>query len=208
MARQRAEDHDEKRRAILGRAAELFARHGYDRTSIAALAEAAGISKALFYHYWRDKEALLFDVLAGHLSHLVELARGATGTVRPPADKLELLAAMLLEAYRDADAVHQVQITCLRLLSPERQAALKAMERELVEAAAGMIAALNAEAAADRRLLMPLTMSFFGMLNWHHLWHREGRGLSRYDYARMVTGLMAGGVEGAVGAVRLAGDEG
>ena len=201
MARRIAEDHFDKREAIMARAAELFARHGYDRASMAMIAEAAGISKALAYHYWKDKADLLFDVLAAHLQHLVDLARGAGGTARPPREGLELLAGLLLDAYRDADAVHQVQITCLRLLPEERQAALRALERALVEAAAAMIAGLNAEAAADRRLLMPLTMSFFAMLNWHHLWHREGRGLSRDGYARMVTGLMAGGVEEAVKAV-------
>lgn len=202
MPRPKADDHQEKRQAILRQAAELFARHGYDRASMAMIAKASGISKALFYHYWQDKADLLFDVLAGHLSHLVELARGTEGLSRPPREKLETLAQLLLDAYQDADAVHQVQITCLRLLPPARQEALKAMERDLVAVAAGIIADLNAAAAADRKLLMPLTMSFFAMLNWHHLWHREGRGLSRFDYARMVAALMLEGMPGAVRELR------
>lgn len=198
MPRPKADDHWDKRQAILKQAAELFARHGYDRASMAMIGKASGVSKALFYHYWQDKADLLFDVLAGHLSHLVELARGTEGLSRPPREKLETLAHLLLDAYQDADAVHQVQITCLRLLPPARQEGLRAMERDLVAVAAGIIADLNAEAAADRKLLMPLTMSFFAMLNWHHLWHREGRGLSRYDYARMVAALMMEGMPGAV----------
>lgn len=193
MARPRAADHFEKRRAMLDQAAELFARHGYDRASLAMIAQASGVSKALVYHYWQDKEELLFDVLAQHLQKLVEIARGVHGLMGPPRERLETFAFLLLDAYRDADAVHRVQIACLSLLSPERQEALKALERALVEEAAGIVAELHPDVARQRHLLMPLTMSFFAMLNWHYLWHREDGRLTRDDYARMVATLIAEG---------------
>jgi TetR/AcrR family transcriptional regulator len=193
MARPRAADHEEKRQAILKQAAELFAAHGYDRASLAMLAKAGNVSKTLVYHYWPDKAALLFDVLAQHLQHLVEIARGAAGTGGTPRARLETLAFLLLDAYRDADAVHRVQITCLTLLAPPQQEALRSLERALVAEAAAMVADLHPGLAGDRRLLKPLTMSFFAMLNWHHLWHREQGPLSREDYARMVAALIAEG---------------
>jgi TetR/AcrR family transcriptional regulator len=196
MARTRAADHDDKRRAILAHAAELFARHGYDRASLAMIAKAAGVSKPLVYHYWADKEEMLFDVLERHLRHLVEIARGTVTLHRGPREKLETFAVRLLDAYRDADAVHRVQIACLSLLSPERQETLKAMERELVAAAAKIIASLHPD--LPKPLLKPLTMSFFAMLNWHYLWHREGAALTRDGYARVVAALIAEGTPGVV----------
>ena len=193
MARPRAADHFEKRNAILVQAAELFARHGYDRASLAMIAKACGVSKALVYHYWRDKEELLFDVLAQHLQKLVEIARSVHARARTPRERLETFAYLLLDAYRDADAVHRVQIACLSLLSAERQEALKSLERALVAEAAGTIADLHPAIGRQRHLLMPLTMSFFAMLNWHYLWHREDGKLTRLDYARMVATLVAEG---------------
>jgi TetR/AcrR family transcriptional regulator len=193
MARPRATDHFEKRAAILAQAADLFARHGYDRASLAMIAEAAHVSKPLVYHYWRDKEELLFDVLAQHLQQLVEVARAANEPARPARDRLETLAFALLDAYRDADAVHRVQIACLSLLSPERQGVLVSLERVLVSEAAGIIAAVHPRLAKRPDLLKPLTMSFFAMLNWHYLWHREDGKLTRQDYGRMVATLIAEG---------------
>jgi TetR/AcrR family transcriptional regulator len=193
VARPRAADHFEKRNAILGQAAELFARHGYDRASLAMIAQAAGVSKALVYHYWQDKEEMLFDVLAQHLQQLVEIARAAANPERPPVARLEALAFALLDAYRDADAVHRVQIACLSLLSPERQDALRALERALVAEAAGIVAELHPGLGAAPHLLKPLTMSFFAMLNWHYLWHREDGKVTRQAYARMVATLIAAG---------------
>ena len=58
MARTRATDYDDKRRAILDRSAELFAAHGYDRASMSRIAEACGVSKANLYHYYRDKDEI------------------------------------------------------------------------------------------------------------------------------------------------------
>jgi hypothetical protein len=44
--------------------------------------------------------------------------------------------------------------------------------------------------------LKPLTMSWFGMINWHYLWFREGRGITRAEYARMACRLIVvGGAE-------------
>ena len=62
MARTRAKDYDEKRAAILHAAARIFAEGGFDRTSMATLAAECGVSKALLYHYYASKEALLHDI--------------------------------------------------------------------------------------------------------------------------------------------------
>jgi len=50
MARTQAKDHGAKREAILEAAARVFASEGFDRASMAALAQDAGISKANIYH--------------------------------------------------------------------------------------------------------------------------------------------------------------
>jgi AcrR family transcriptional regulator len=202
MARTRAPDYDEKRQAILHRTAELFARHGFTGASITMIAEACGMSKALLYHYYRDKDAVLFDILADHLSLLVAAVEEATAAPASARERLHAIVAALLDSYRDADAEHQVQITSLKLLPPEQQEQLKEMERTLVRIFAEALAAAVPQAAADRNLLMPLTMSLFGMLNWHYLWFREGKGLSRADYARLATELILSGAANAVAAVQ------
>jgi AcrR family transcriptional regulator len=189
MARTRSQDYDAKRLAILRASAKLFARHGYAGTSITMIAEACGASKALLYHYYPDKESVLFDVLSTHLKALVAAVEAAA---QAPDDRLGRLAEALLEAYRDADAEHQVQIAGLRLLPPERQDSLKALERRLVAPFSEAIAEAVPQLAGSPRLA-PVTMSLFGMLNWHYLWFREGGALSRAEYARLAVGLIEAG---------------
>ena len=200
MARTRANDYDKKRQGILGRSAALFAEHGYTGTSITMIAEACGVSKALMYHYYSSKDAVLFDLLEDHLQNLVTAVEAASQSAGEAEEKLYAISAALLEAYRGADAEHQVQISSLKLLPPAQQEVLKEMERKLVVIVSDAIAAAIPHAAKKRQLLKPLTMSFFGMLNWHYLWFRDGKGITREKYARMVTGLVLAGAEEAMAA--------
>ena len=193
MARPRSADHDDKRRAILRRSAKLFAQNGYDRTSMAEVASASGVSKALLYHYYVGKESLLFDILHAHLQDLMD-AVGAVDGKLPPRARLRALVGSVLDAYRDADDEHKIQINELRRLPAGRKKDLIALERALVSVFADAIAAAIPSIGRHAALLKPVTMSLFGMLNWHYMWFREKGPVSRDDYADMVTTLL---IEGA-----------
>src|SRR4029450_11623696 len=110
MARPRAADHDLKRLAILNRCARLFAERGYARTSMSEIASACGSSKALLYHYYENKEQLLFDLLEDHFIKLEEAVNAADAPGAPPVVRLRGLITALLAAYEGADALHKVQI--------------------------------------------------------------------------------------------------
>jgi AcrR family transcriptional regulator len=192
MARLRANNYDDKRRAILDRSAELFSEYGYDRASMNKIAAACGVSKANLYHYYKDKDELLFDVIRVHLEDLLQVVETADQPDLAPNARLRELVAALLEAYRDADAQHSVQISSMRFLSDERQSALKNMERELVRIFSSAVAAVAPE-LKDTTMLKPVTMSLFGMVNWHYLWFRSQGPFTRADYADLVTRLIVYG---------------
>jgi TetR/AcrR family transcriptional regulator len=194
MPRSRAADYDDKREAILHRAAIAFARDGYDRASMAGLAAECGVSKALLYHYYASKEALLFGILSNHLEVLVEVVESADDAGLDAQERLGRLVAALLDAYRDADAEHKVQIDALRLLPEAEQVELKALERRLVAIFAEAIRKVEPGAFEDGRLLKPVTMSLFGMLNWFYMWFREDGAVSRGEYAALATKMLISGV--------------
>lgn len=203
MARTRAANYEAKRSHLLRTAAPLFARHGYDRTSLAMIAVAAGVSKGLVYHYYPDKDAVLADIIRRHLAELIAAVRAAAeADARAPEHRLSEMAAALLAAYRDADAEHQVQVAHLRLLPEPVQRELREMERVLVTLFADALTAVEPLLAGDRRLLKPLTMSLFGMLNWAFLWFREDGPMTRTEYAALAARMVVLGARDAVVAGR------
>lgn len=190
MPRGLARDHDDKRAAIRKGAAVYFAANGFDRASMAGAAQACGVSKALLYHYHASKEALLFDILDVHLSTLVLVVKSVR--VSDPGLRLRTLLGAILNAYRDADAEHKLQLEALATLPPDHQAPLIAAQRQLVATLGDAIRAVQPE--LDPVQIRPLTMSVFGMLNWFYMWHRPGRGIDRDAYADLVADMVLGGL--------------
>jgi AcrR family transcriptional regulator len=201
MARTRANDYDKKRLGILSQSASHFAQHGFTGTSITMIAEACGVSKALMYHYYNSKDDVLFDLLADHLNHLIAAVEAASESAGDGKERLFAICTALLEAYRGADAEHQVQISSLKLLPQAQQSVLKELERQLVVIFSNAIAATLPTVADRPDVLKPLTMSLFGMLNWHYLWFRDGKGMTREAYARMAAGLVLAGAEDAIASI-------
>jgi len=61
MGRPRSERAHEQ---VLEAALELFSEQGIDATSMDAIAEASGVSKATIYKHWSDKDALCLEAMA------------------------------------------------------------------------------------------------------------------------------------------------
>lgn len=192
MARPIAADHDDKRRAILKAAAAMFARNGFDRTSVNEIAASCGVSKALLYHYYTNKEQLLFDIIRAHLDDLVA-ATAAVPSGLTPSETLRAMIAALLEAYRHADEEHQIQISDMKRLPEDKKAELIERERVLVRRFAGAIAALEPALAGHRAALTPLTMNLFGMMNWKFMWFRENGPVSHEAFADLVMTMIDAG---------------
>jgi AcrR family transcriptional regulator len=77
---------DERRRRLLDLGAELFARHSYAELSMSAIARAAGISKALLYHYFPSKQAYFVATLQQQADELGRLV--AADPALPPAEQV------------------------------------------------------------------------------------------------------------------------
>ena len=192
MARTRAEDFPTKRRAILAAAAAVMAEQGPERASMARIAQRAEVSKALLYHYFPGRDALVFAIVHDHLADLDAALAAADDPARRPAERLRALVHAVLAAYRHADDAHKVQLTGTPALPPEDRAAILDVERRIVRRFADILRLAAPDLPADR--LMPTTMSLFGMMNWVYMWFREDGPLSRTDYADLATDLVLGGL--------------
>lgn len=116
-------------RERLGRAAlEIFDEQGYEATSVAQIADRAGLAKSSFFRHFADKREVLFagqDVLTDLVSEGVRNARAA-------ATPIECVAAALQSAAVVFTAqAHQI--------APQRRALISAhselQERELLKRA-------------------------------------------------------------------------
>ena len=127
---------DERLRAA---AIELFTDLGYEQTSVAAIAERAGLTPRTFFRYFADKKEVLFN----GSSHLQELMVGAIANAAAKATPMEAMAAALTAV---ADYFDEGRRTFARQRNAIVTANKELVERELIK-----LATLSSALAATLR---------------------------------------------------------
>ena len=193
MPRGKAPTFELQRATILQNAAHLFAQKGFAGASMADLARACGVSKALLYHYYRDKEHLLFDTADTYMDTLIGIVAEVRARGLPPMEHFAALVARFMQEYEHSQAQHMVLVQDVKFLGESERRQVVAKERQVVEAFAQAIAALKPR-FRSKALRMPLAMILFGMINWTFTWLRADGPLTYQDMAKVVTEIYLRGV--------------
>ena len=190
MARPQSPEYDKRRAAIVATAATLYARDGFTGASVADLAKACNTSKSLVYHYFPSKEDILHDVMASHLTLLVEAAETALKKEDPEA-RLRALASSFMELYSGAADRHKVLLNEIDNLPPERRAEVIAHQRRIVAIVEEVLREVRPQSRASARAL---AMLFLGMINWTHTWFQPDGSLSPEELASLAVDTMLNGM--------------
>jgi AcrR family transcriptional regulator len=116
------------RLTLLGAAYEVFSERGYQATSVADIAERAGVSLGAFYQYFRDRSEIMATLVeAGS----VEL-RGNAQQRDPSRGRLGLrrMLARFVEGYRSSAAFQRVWEE-VRHLEPDLASLYRDLAREM-----------------------------------------------------------------------------
>jgi AcrR family transcriptional regulator len=166
----------EKRRAeIVHAALSAFREHGYHTTSLDDIAVRLGIRKTALYHYFADKDALLFECHRESLAELERIIeaskRGCDGAGARLAYLLREHVRIMTDTLRGSPLAFEVPA-----LSPKRRAEIVAgrdrYERVLRELVSAGIK------AGDFREVDPKIVVFamLGSINWIARWYQpDGR---------------------------------
>jgi AcrR family transcriptional regulator len=78
----------QRRRQLLDVALEVFAAHGFHRTSMDQVAEAAGVTKPVLYQHFGSKRKLYLELLEDVGANLTDLIAKATATAPTPREQV------------------------------------------------------------------------------------------------------------------------
>ncbi|HEY3382494.1 MAG TPA: TetR/AcrR family transcriptional regulator [Vicinamibacterales bacterium] len=94
-------DYVARQEQIRTRAREIFARHGYRKTTIEDIGKACGLGKAALYHYFSSKEEIFAAVVRAEGDKVLAQIRAAVGAAGDPRAKL---VAALRTSFRAVSA--------------------------------------------------------------------------------------------------------
>ena len=95
-----AEIREKSKNHIITKAMEVFAEHGYYKTSIEMIAKSAGISKGLIYNYFKSKDELLESVFMTGFKFFDEMVK-INLTEISAHEKLEILLNNFTQSLKD-----------------------------------------------------------------------------------------------------------
>jgi AcrR family transcriptional regulator len=182
----------DRREAILEAALDAFAGAGYHETSLDAVADRAGISKALIYEHFASKRELHRALLERYVHELLARVIDATAAAEPGEARLRSgLEAFLefVEERRDA-----WRFVFRNVSDPEIADAVNRLREEVAVALAGLMAAdappewtANPELSRETEMIaQELTGAVQALANWwdeHRDVPRERISQSIMDFA-------------------------
>ena len=190
------------RQQVLDEAAELFGRHGYEATSMRAIAASLGISAAALYNHFTSKEDIYCTAHEQGMSQVMQAVQRATTGIEDPWQRLEAAACAHCAVLLSSHAYRTI-------ITPNFPKSLKKRRQELVaqrdayEAwVKNLIASLGLAPEVDQTLLR---MHLLGALNWATNWYRPGRRITPEDIGRQIVKTLRYGVESVASATREAG---
>lgn len=191
MPRVRADDYDDKARAILDSAATLFARVGYPNAKMQDIAKACGASKSMLYHYFPTKDDLLFAMLKEHLEQMIDDIEELQLTAPNPAQRFDAFVQLWLQKSSQSRSRHVVAMNDSKYLPKPRQTPILKLEKEVVRLMSGLLQGLNPELSEP--LYKPYAMMLVGMLNWTDIWFRPSGPMKPKELSDRITRLFLRG---------------
>ena len=187
------EKRRQRRAEILHSALRAFREKGYHATTLDQIAARLRVHKTALYHYFPDKESILY---ACHRESLLEVARlleRARARYDGPADRLAFLVREHVRVMTDTleGSPLAFEVTAL---TPAHQAEIVALrdryERELRRLVT------RAVRAGEFRSVNPKTAVFaiLGAINWIARWYRPGGSLRAPQLGAAFAAHLVGGL--------------
>jgi len=158
-----------RRRQVLTVASELFAKKGFEATSIRDIATAAGMMSGSLYYHFASKEDLYVAVQDASISKIYNAVASAIETDAAPWERLETAAIAHVEAMLDRSGF-RVLVTPLFPpgLDKAVRDALVAQRDRFERMMEKVIADLPLPDSIDRRIFQ---RHYLGAINWIPVWY-------------------------------------
>jgi AcrR family transcriptional regulator len=171
MARTQAADYEDRREAIVEKAAQLFAENGFLGASVLDLAKACQTSKSLLYHYYPSKEDVLYAVMASHIDRLVEDVEKVMAMEGGAKQRLKTLLRLFMNHYVGAASRQKVLLNDLAHLPEDKRNSIVAKQRRIIDTVQALLVELDPALASRKDKARAKTMLLFGMINWTGNWY-------------------------------------
>jgi AcrR family transcriptional regulator len=171
----RTEVQEFKRRRILEEARELFFAHGYEATTLDAIADALNVTKPFLYSYFRNKSEILNAICEIGITKSIEALDGALVTKLAPPEKLRLIVESVTTIIITNQKYIVVYTREEKNLEQKEAKYLIGLRRDFDQRFAKLLEEGNASGDFEIEDAALTAVSISGLITWVANWYRPSR---------------------------------
>jgi len=166
-----------KKLEICETAMALFYKRGYDNTPMSHIAKALGASKAILYHYFSNKEELLFSIIEYQMEKYLSPLLDHASAIADPEERLRYFiknyTRLLASNSQSRIVLHEAH-----RLNPEHSTIIKARHLRVYQLIHDAIAQMESQGKIKAPHKAFSAFAAIGMCSWTFYW---------FDYERRET---------------------
>lgn len=150
----------QRREQLIDVATKLFAKTGYEATTTAAIAEAAGVTEPILYRHFKSKQELFVAIVREVSIETLKQWQAMIGTVTDPAEKLRVISAAMPEHFRRLTDQYHVLHGALATSRDKKVITVMREHYQQIEDFFGKIVADGQKSGSFRKDLSPKAASW------------------------------------------------
>ena len=167
----------------------LIARHGFAAVSMRQIAAEVGGQAGALYNYVADKQTLLFQLMNGHMEHLLGELKGSD-CADDPTQRLEDFARFHIRYHLDRPELVFVAYMELRNLTEPNFVRIEALRRTYEDHLEGILVQGQKSGAFQMNDSKVTTMAIIAMLTGITTWFQETGRLGRDEIEEIYRDLV------------------
>ncbi|VBB45137.1 Transcriptional regulator, TetR family [uncultured Desulfatiglans sp.] len=174
--------------------AHLFARKGYQRTSMRDIAHELGMNQASLYYYYKSKEEMLFRLMNGAMEDSLLVIEDICASDLSPEDKLSQVLSFYSRYFAGEQEREILLLNEMNSLNDQHRNILNEKQRHYVQLFYSILQELT-----DQNKMKPIdhtvaTFAFFGMVHYTVRWYNRDGPINLEELANMFVEIFTRGI--------------
>jgi TetR/AcrR family transcriptional regulator, cholesterol catabolism regulator len=166
----------ERKAQILKIATDVFYRDGYEKASLQEIAQKARITKAAIYYHFKNKEEILFNLVATLSDRLVTDLKEINKEGNDPIDQFREMLTQHISYMKQGKANVKILVEDKRFLKKRYADIIRDKQKEIFEIYRNKLEEIATKGRLRDINIITANFSLFGIMNWLYHWYdSEGK---------------------------------
>ena len=180
---------------ILKSAEKLFAYKGFKATSMREIAEQSGITKATIYHYFKNKEEILFTIMNEAMERAYANLEEINLSKMNSKEKFREILKFYIKYYAGNQEGLILLVNEQNYLTEEHRKILINKQRKYVKFIYALLENLKREKFIKNIPFSVITFAFFGMVHYTIKWYKSNGNIDLDTLADYFIEILLHGIE-------------